>query len=322
MATALQNDYETVESLQDLYPRLSAMSACPGWNKPTASLWAQPKKNFKPMQWRWEEGRAALTAAGRLISTELADRRNLMLFNPVEGNGYATLRTLVSAYQMILPGEKARSHRHSGNALRLMLEGEGSYTVVQGERLEMRPNDVLLTPDWLWHGHGNDGDAPGYWIDALDVPLVHLLEPMFFQPHPDGFETAIVAPKTSPFIFAWDDVQASLDKTPKDPEGLYGRRVELGAPAMVTTALHMQRHEGGARTRQSRTTANQIFCVVEGRGRTIVDGQTFPWARGDVIAVPGWRPFEHQVDSDATLFSISDSPVLKAFNWLRSEVLP
>ena len=35
----------------------------------------------------------------------------------------------------ILPGETARSHRHTPNALRLILEGEGAYTIVNGEVL-------------------------------------------------------------------------------------------------------------------------------------------------------------------------------------------
>ncbi len=40
---------------------------------------------------------------------------------------------------------------------------------------------MVLTPGWSWHGHGHDGDEPAYWFDGLDVPLTHLLEPMFFR---------------------------------------------------------------------------------------------------------------------------------------------
>ena len=43
--------------------------------------------------------------------------------------------------------------------------------------------------------------------------------------------------------------------------------------------------------------------------------------RGDVLAVPAWRPFEHRIETDATLFCMTDAPVLRAFNWLRSEDL-
>lgn len=320
MATLVQKELSAVGSLEELRPRLDALNIGAGWDKPEPSLWEAPRKNFLPAMWRWQDGKAALDAAGRLVSTELAERRNLILYNPVDGNGYATVRTLINAYQMILPGETARSHRHTGNALRFILEGEGSYTVVQGERLKMHPNDVLLTPNWRWHGHGSDADGPCYWLDCLDVPLVHLLEPMFFEPHPNGFETDIVEPADgSPFIFTWEAVQKSLDGARPDPKGRHGRRVELGAPAMATIALYMQRFEGGSRTRRYRTTVNHVFCAVEGRGTTEIDGDVFQWRRGDVIAVPSWRPFEHRIESDATLFCMTDAPVLKAFNWIKTE---
>ena len=48
----------------------------------TPSLWPAPQKNFAPAHWKYEQARGALDAAGRLINTELAERRNLILFNP------------------------------------------------------------------------------------------------------------------------------------------------------------------------------------------------------------------------------------------------
>lgn len=306
------------ESLDELHDGLHEISIGPGWAKPEPSLYPEPYKIFKPAQWKWENGKAALDAAGGLISTELAERRNLILYNPIEGNSYSTVRTLIAAYQMILPGEKARSHRHTPNALRLILEGEGAYTTVQGQRIDMKPNDVLLTPNWHWHGHGSDADGPCYWLDCLDVPLVHFLEPMFFEPHPEGFEEDAPVPDDTPLVFPWAEISAALDAATPDPDGRYGRRVPLGKPAMSTTALHMQRLESGQATRRQRTTANQIFCAVEGEGVTVVDGERFEWRRGDVMAVPGWRPFEHQASTGATLFEMSDEPVMKACGWLRT----
>ncbi|MEE8332958.1 MAG: cupin domain-containing protein [Alphaproteobacteria bacterium] len=305
------------DNLDTLYGRLGDRSICAGWAKPTPSLYPEPYKTYLPFQWRWEEGRAALDAAGRLINTELAERRNLILFNPAEGNSYATVRSLIVAYQMILPGEQARSHRHTPNALRFILEGEGSYTIVDGQRLDMRPNDVLLTPNWCWHGHASEADGPCYWMDCLDVPLVHFLEPMFFEQHPDTHEAIRTTPDKSPFIFTWESIQVGLDKASPDPEGRYGWRIELGSPALASTALRMHRMESGTRTRRMQTTANQIFCVAEGEGATIVDGETFEWVRGDVVAIPGWRPFEHHITHDATLFEMSDEPLIRTLGWLR-----
>ena len=170
MNVSVPQELAAVGSLDQLYPWLNSRSMMALWHKPTASLYREPKKNFLPMHWRWREGKAALDRAGGLISAELAHRRNLLLYNQADANGYAAVRTMVGAYQMILPGETAPSHRHSGNALRVILEGEGAYTIVEGERLDMKTNDVILTPHWTWHGHGSDADEPCYWLDALDTP--------------------------------------------------------------------------------------------------------------------------------------------------------
>ena len=143
-------------TLEDLYKQLEPIRLGAGWAKPTPSLWAEPKKSFQPFVWSYAQAKGALDAAGRLINTELAERRNLIMQNPA-GGSYATSRTIVAAYQMIMPGEKARSHRHTPNALRLIIDAEpGAYTIVNGERLSMMPGDVVLTPNWCWHGHGND----------------------------------------------------------------------------------------------------------------------------------------------------------------------
>ena len=306
------------DNLETLYEQLHERSIGAGWAKPTPSLYPEPYKNFEPFLWGWEDGRAALDAAGRLINTDLAERRNLILYNPAEGNDYATVRTLIAAYQMILPGERARSHRHTPNALRFIIEGEGSYTIVNGERLDMHPNDVLLTPNWCWHGHASEAAGACYWMDCLDVPLVHFLEPMFFEQHPDTYEPVAETPLASPYLFAWKDVQARLDQAEPDPEGRYGRRIELGGPALHSIALHMNRLEGGTQTRTMRTTSNQIICVAEGAGTTSIDGIDLAWRRGDVFAVPGWRPFRHNATQDATLFEMSDEPVMNALGWLRT----
>jgi gentisate 1,2-dioxygenase len=56
--------------------------------------------------------------------------------------------TLVANIQIVMPGEIARAHRHSAAALRLIIEGRGGYTVVNGERVPMFPGDLVLAPNW------------------------------------------------------------------------------------------------------------------------------------------------------------------------------
>ena len=70
----------------------------------------------------------------------------------------------------------------------------------------METGDVVLTPGWCWHGHGHDGDEPAYWFDGLDVPLTHLLEPMFFQEHPQKHQKVERVVQTSPYRFKREDI--------------------------------------------------------------------------------------------------------------------
>ena len=297
-------------SLDDLYTKLSPLAMLAGWNKPTPSLYPRPYKTFVPAHWSYDDGHAALEAAGRLIDTSLAERRNLILVNPVEGNEYGTSRTLVAAYQMLLPGERARTHRHSPNALRLILDSEpGTYTVVDGDKVPMLNNDIVLTPKGSWHGHGNDSTAPSYWIDFLDVPLVQLLEPMFFDAYPEDDEPASKDVTESALLFPWSTIESRVKNAPLEATGRYGRQITLEHP-MRTFGLNVMAIAGGKPTETVHTTANNIYAVIEGSGTSDIDGTQMSWKRGDVFVAPAWRPHHHVAAGDAVLFRVTDEPVL------------
>lgn len=308
--------FEAAANMEQLYALLAEAGMGPGWNKPEPSLWPAPRKNFLPAHWSFGLSRAALDAAGRYVSTELAERRNLILANPVPGNDYATVRTLIAAYQMVKPHETARSHRHTPNALRLVLDAaEKTYTIVDGVKIPMAPGDVLLTPNWAWHGHSNESDQCAYWIDVLDVPMVHFLEPMFFEAHPQRLEQTDRVDAASAYRFAFKDVLARLDRA-QDVEP--GRRVvELGPPHLDTVGLFMHRIDAGCSYAAGRTTAHSIYAVVEGAGRSDIDGVEIRWSRGDVIAVPGWRPARHEAFERSHLLRVTDEPLMRRLNWLR-----
>jgi len=305
-------------SLEELYTHLKPIQAVPGWAKTAPSLWPEPRKSFQAHRWSYEHAKGGLDAAGRLINTELAERRNLILQNPA--TGYATSRTIVAAYQMIMPGEKARSHRHTPNALRLVIDAEpGAYTVVNGERLAMMPGDVVLTPNWCWHGHGNEGRSCAYWLDVLDVPLVQLLDPMFFEPHPDEFETEIQVPNDSPMHFPWADSQRRLNEAEAAGNEASHAEIALGDPALETMALSMIKLKPGSATPPHKTTANNVFGVVEGEGATDVEGETLQWKRGDVIVVPSWQQHTHHSNDGAVLFRATDEPVMRKLGFMRED---
>src|SRR5260370_2674210 len=109
MSLPSRSDLASSGTLEELYGKLDKVGMGPGWNKPTPSLWPAPRKTLVPAHWKYELARGALDAAGRLLNTAPAERRNLILVNSAERNSYGTVRTLVAAYQMIMPGEWARA---------------------------------------------------------------------------------------------------------------------------------------------------------------------------------------------------------------------
>jgi gentisate 1,2-dioxygenase len=307
-----------LSTLEELNVELAAKTFRAGWNKHEPSLWREPRTSFVPCGWRWRDAKPALDRAGDLISAELAERRNLFLVNPHEGNHYATVRTLVCAYQMILPGERARSHRHSPNALRLVLDAPaGIYTVVNGVRVDMQAGDVLLTPGNCWHGHANEGDRPAYWIDFLDVPLVHQLEPMFFENWPEGFQVPSKTERPRSLVFDQNASEAALRRAQLDGDGRI--RHLLPTQSMKTMELGFELLRARTRTARLRTTQSQVLAVLDGKGTTEIAGQVIGWERGDVIAIPAWHPYRHEAEAEAILFGVSDKPVMEGLGFYKQE---
>jgi gentisate 1,2-dioxygenase len=311
-------EFAAARNMEELYALLAAAGMGPGWNKPEPSLWLSPKSAFVPAHWPYSAAKPALDAAGRFVSTELAERRNLILFNPVPGNTYGTARTMICAYQMVMPGETARSHRHTPNALRLVIDASPrAYTVVDGKKLPMLPGDVLLTPNWSWHGHRNESADCAYWIDFLDAPLVHFLEPMFFEPFPGGAERTEAVDEKSPMRFPIAEIRARLEAQAESRPG--ERELRLGPPHIETMALTVTRLAAGAGSAAGRSTANSIFAVIDGHGRSSIDDREFEWRRGDVFIVPTWRRHRCRALEESLLLRVSDEPLMRKLNWLRQQ---
>src|SRR5262249_41819649 len=306
--------------LEAVNAEASNLNLTPGWiARERPILLPDPNPQFAPAHWNFEAAAALLDATGQLLDLSLAERRNLVLRNPAPGTNFETARTFVCAYQMILPGEIAPSHRHSSHALRVVVEGEGSYSIVDGQKIPMETGDVVLTPGWCWHGHGHEGERAAYWFDGLDVPLTQLLEPMFYEEHPEKFQTVRRVAPSSPFRFARDTIARRLDTAMPDPEGFYGKRVELAAPDMPSMGLYVERIEGGVSTRRHRSTANVGVLVLEGRGVTNIGQSRFAWRKGDVLVAPTWTALEHIVERDAVLFTLSDEPLMRWLRYFRFE---
>jgi gentisate 1,2-dioxygenase len=298
------------DALAPYYAELGRKSFSPGWARPAPSIWPSPQPKFKPAVWRFATAKAALDKAGDFVPVEQAERRNLIMVNPIEGNTYATTRNIVAAYQMVKGGETARSHRHSPAALRLVVEAKpGTYTVVNGARVDMLPGDVVLTPSWSWHGHVNETDATSYWIDFLDVPFVQHAEAMFFEHYPDGLEK-VTSSGPTPMRFPAGE--------PLGP-GNEAKVAEIAKDVMPTFGLHFIRLPAGGQTDVAKTTTNYIYALVSGAARfTAEDGTDATLGPGDVIAMPCWHTHAYRAESDAVLFRVSDEPLLAKLGLVRT----
>jgi gentisate 1,2-dioxygenase len=314
----IARDLSAAKSLDDYYAKLVAANMGAGWNKSEPSLYPTPKKTFLPAHWPYRTARAALDAAARLVRTEDAERRNLILHNPLPGNAYGTAPTIVAAYQMIKASEVARSHRHTPNAMRFILEtGSKAYTIVDGKKVPMETGDVLLTPSWCWHGHSNEGAQNAYWIDFLDVPLTHLLGPVFFEHHDEKFvESAAKVAADSPFRFPFAAWGTKAARQPESRPGL--REVMVGPPYLATLRIKWRHFTANAMVEEPQTTANCVYAVQSGTGIVTCDDHQFEWARGDVFVIPAWRIARWQAGSESYLLRVSDENLFEKLNWLRT----
>lgn len=314
------NTLSSAPTLDALIREIDRYHLTPGWiPRAKPLLWPEMQSAFVPAHWRYADARSGMQAAGRLIGTDLAERRNFVMRNPIPDNDTATLRTLICAYQSILPGEQARSHRHASHALRVILEARGAFSVVDGVKHPMESGDIVLTPGGCWHGHGHDGEEQAFWFDGLDVPLTHLLEPMFFEEHPKGFEPVVREDVRSPYRFAWRDTLQAVSNAIVDP--WFGGTVHLPAPLMPTIQLTVHGWPAGWRNRAFRHSANTILVVMKGEGRSVIGEHRFNWQFGDTLAVPAWTRIAHESHDDSVMFAMSDEQLMRWSRYYRFEPL-
>ena len=169
----------TLEELpQEYLESLESENLVPLWPSLKALLPPRiPTTQTQAIHWTYKAIRPLLMKAGELTPIEKAERRVLVLANP--GHGLNAMKVSPAMYvgmQLLLPGEWAPSHRHTPNAVRMIVEGEGAFTTVEGEKCPMSRGDLILTPSGLWHEHSHEGDKPVVWLDVLDLPLIYYME--------------------------------------------------------------------------------------------------------------------------------------------------
>lgn len=323
---------------------VATLNARPLWERVGGT---QPGSPAMPMIWRYADLRPQLLRSVELITAHEAERRVLMLENPgLPGSGYIT-NSLYCGLQVIMPGEVAPAHRHTPNALRFIVEGEGAYTTVDGERIDMRPGDFVVTPGWSWHDHGHAGREPVIWLDALDSPFGQFFGATFRENYPEdrhpvtrtGLDTAarygagLMPVEYRPqghgsplLVYPYERVRAALMRVaangPADP--VHGVKLRYVNPAtgghpFPTMAVFLQRLGEGFRGQPYRSTDGSVFNVVEGNGRVEIDDRTFLFAAHDVLVVPPWARYRLEADTECVLFSYSDRAAQEALGFWRED---
>lgn len=338
--------------LREFYAELERRHLAALWTVTADLLPREPKTKALPWLWRWKELSALALRAGELVPIERGgERRVLALVNPgLEGKPWAT-HTLWGAVQILLPGETAPAHRHTPAAIRFILQGEGGFTTVEGDKCLMGRGDLVLTPPWTWHDHGSEGTEPVVWFDGLDLPLVHDLDAVFFEPYPEHVQPVArvndaerrfgtgqllptwerrLGPASPLYNYKWRETRQALDRlargetSPFDDVALEYTNPVTGGPVLPTLACRIQLLRPGVWTRCHRHASSAVYVVFEGSGESIIGGQRFLWERGDMFVTPPWAWHEHANPggAEAVLFSIHDTPVMEALGLYREEAYP
>lgn len=312
-----------------------------------------------PHSWKYKDAREKLFTLGSLLTVEEAERRNINFVNPALRNFMpaATLSTLRGGIQLLLPGERAYTHRHSANAFRFVLEApdSGAYTVVEGTRIPMRPGDLILTPNWTWHDHHNESESHAIWYDGLDVLMAYMVGGVFSQEfekvtgepyqaasrdaeamqhcygagfvHRQRMFPEHIPASNNPLLYypyararrALADLVACGAGTPHDGVLLEYVNPETAGPTFpsMNTALRMVPARSNVEARHR--TENIIFITMEGSVSFHLPGQMFHTEPFDVTALPSWVPYRitNTDNEPAVLFSSSDRPLFEKLGFYR-----
>jgi gentisate 1,2-dioxygenase len=289
-----------------------------------------------PALWPWRTMRPLIERAVALTSPAAAERRVLSLIDPQAREGeFHTITNLNAGLQIILPGEVARPHRHSPDALRFVLEGDGAVTRVDGKLAPMMRGDLVLTPGWCWHEHWHEGDGKIVWLDVLNVHTHLHLGTFVFEPGPphdvpvlppdEAFAFANVVPDLPPggpspvFRYPLAAARAALDAAPPARDG--SRRVRYvnpqnGGPVMPLLDCYLVRLDPGTPTLPFQTSAHAVCAVVEGRGASTVGTTAFSWEPNDIFSLPSQTAVVHRAAEPSYLFVVTDRELYRRLDLL------
>ncbi|MDB5411460.1 MAG: Gentisate 1,2-dioxygenase /1-hydroxy-2-naphthoate dioxygenase [Rhodospirillales bacterium] len=294
-----------------------------------AAMTDGPKPQCAPHLWQWQMVRDYLIETFSVLPETDEARRVLTFLNPMLPRG--TTLTLSSGIQLIGPGEIARAHQHSINALRFVIEGHKDlHTVVDGVVCPMEDYDLILTPSYSFHDHENRSGQHVAWLDVLDVTLYARLNQMFFMPY-EGLQQPrrnFAPDSEKPLRFPWVEVYPRLLELAAQGEGDPHDGIVLeylnadGTPLFPTMTCTVQMLKPGQATSPQRRTTSSIHFVIGGEGCSTIGDAELAWGRHDTFAVPNWLWQSHRNSSPtepALLFVVHDTPAIRALGMYREE---
>lgn len=344
---------EDTPELRDLYAGFDREHLKPLWTQLGNLMPMHPKPKAVPHVWKWANIYPLARRSGDLVPVGRGgERRALGLANPGLGGSAYVSPTLWAAIQYLGPRETAPEHRHAQNAFRFVVEGEGVWTVVNGDPVRMSRGDFLLTPGWHFHGHHNDTDKPMAWIDGLDIPFSYQNDVGFFEfgservtdyatprfsrgerlwCHPglrplSGLKDTVSSPIGA---YRWEHTDRALtEQLLLEDEG-QPATVEQGHAAvryvnpttggdvMPTIRAEFHRLRAGTQTPSRREVGSTVFQVFDGRGSAVLGGVEHKLAIGDLFVVPSWVPWSLQAETTFDLFRFSDAPIMERLHFDR-----
>jgi gentisate 1,2-dioxygenase len=313
---------------EEFYRRIDPQNMAPLWTRLKALVPKEPTPTGVAHRWRYAEVRGHVLESAEHISAREAERRVLILENPALRGSSQVTGNLYAGLQLIMPGETAPAHRHTQSALRFIVEGGGAYTTVDDEKVLMQPGDLVITPAWRWHLHGNDSAVPMVWLDGLDIPLALYLGGTFRE---DGDERPGSAPHPEPLPpihFPWARTREALRAMalagPPDPHlGHVLRYLDpaTGGWAMPTMATLVRLLPRGFATAPYRSSDSVVFMAVEGHGELEAGGAKFDISPRDIFVVPGWTAHTLRADGDLVLFAYSERAAQEKLGFFREQRL-